>query len=190
MLSASIIPGVYAGKSWAQASMRDLELCGGKGAEHGGRGCGRGFELGLRCLWPWFGLSGCSQVFSSLRSRHNFPVTHLGVGDRRWAASFRVQFPATVFSTLLRSSVAPSRRPSSAVLQALSSTTIFVTFRVGRRRHFFQLVFSPQLLPPFASPVAAVFQGSFSTTKFSTASMQPFSSATYFEAIVAKNRHC
>ena len=125
VLSASIIPGVYAGKSWAQASMRDLELCGGKGAEHGGRGCGRGFELGLRCLWPRFGLSGCNQVFSSLRSRHNFPVTHIAVVDRRWAASFRVQFPATVFSTLLRSSVAPSRRPSSAVLQALSSTTIF-----------------------------------------------------------------
>ena len=72
MLSASIIPGVYAGKSWAQASMRDLELCGGKGAEHGGRGCGRGFELGLRCLWPWFGLRGCNQVFSSLCSRHKF----------------------------------------------------------------------------------------------------------------------
>jgi hypothetical protein len=72
VLSASIIPGVYAGKSWAQASMRDLELCGGKGAEHGGRGCGRGFELGLRCLWPWFGLRGCNQVFSGLCSRHKF----------------------------------------------------------------------------------------------------------------------
>ena len=125
MLSASIIPGVYAGKSWAQASMRDLELCGGKGAEHGGRGCGRGFELGLRCLWPWFGLKGCYQVFSGLCSRHNFPVTHIAVVDRRWAASFRVQLPATMFSTLLRSSVALSGGPSSALLQAWSSTTIF-----------------------------------------------------------------